>query len=152
MAYGHAYHVISPISPLFSHADPWWRHQMETFSALLAFCAGNSPVTGALIFSLIGAWTNGWVNNRDAGDSRRHRAHNDVIVITIKASNTCIINPDIDRIRLSSPWNIQSSLVGLLDSPQRQWCQKIIPVEYHYHMVRCPYNTVQYGIILHTML
>ena len=22
---------------------PWWRHQMETFSALLAFCAGNSP-------------------------------------------------------------------------------------------------------------
>ena len=24
----------------------WWRHQMETFSALLAFCAGNLPVTG----------------------------------------------------------------------------------------------------------
>ena len=22
----------------------WWRHQMETFSALLAICAGNSPV------------------------------------------------------------------------------------------------------------
>ena len=26
---------------------PWWRHQMETFSALLALCAGNSPVPGA---------------------------------------------------------------------------------------------------------
>ena len=25
---------------------PGWRHQMENFSALLAFCAGNSPVTG----------------------------------------------------------------------------------------------------------
>ena len=25
---------------------PWWRHQMETISALLAICAGNSPVTG----------------------------------------------------------------------------------------------------------
>ena len=25
---------------------PWWRHQMKTFSALLALCAGNSPVTG----------------------------------------------------------------------------------------------------------
>ena len=25
---------------------PWRRHQMETFSALLALCAGNSPVTG----------------------------------------------------------------------------------------------------------
>ena len=24
----------------------WWRHQMETFSALLALCAGNSSVTG----------------------------------------------------------------------------------------------------------
>ena len=24
----------------------WWRHQMETSSALLAICAGNSPVTG----------------------------------------------------------------------------------------------------------
>ena len=24
----------------------WWRHQMETFSALLAFCAGNSPGPG----------------------------------------------------------------------------------------------------------
>ena len=24
----------------------WWRHQMETFSVLLAICAGNSPVTG----------------------------------------------------------------------------------------------------------
>ena len=25
---------------------PWWRHQMETFSTLLAICAGNSLVTG----------------------------------------------------------------------------------------------------------
>ena len=24
----------------------WWRHQMKTFSTLLALCAGNSPVTG----------------------------------------------------------------------------------------------------------
>ena len=24
----------------------WWRHQMETFSALLAICEGNSPVPG----------------------------------------------------------------------------------------------------------
>ena len=24
----------------------WWRHQMETYSASLAFCAGNSPVPG----------------------------------------------------------------------------------------------------------
>ena len=24
----------------------WWRYEMETFSALLAFCADNLPVTG----------------------------------------------------------------------------------------------------------
>ena len=27
-------------------SEPWWRHQMETFSTLLAICAGNSPVHG----------------------------------------------------------------------------------------------------------
>ena len=27
-----------------STIKPWWRHQMELFSALLAICAGNSPV------------------------------------------------------------------------------------------------------------
>ena len=26
----------------------WWHHQMETFSALLALCAGNLPVAGAV--------------------------------------------------------------------------------------------------------
>ena len=31
----------------FSSSIPWWRHQMEAFSALLALCEGNSPVTGA---------------------------------------------------------------------------------------------------------
>ena len=55
-----------------------WRHQMETFSALLVICAGNSPVTvnslykgqwhRALMFSLICAWINGWINSGEAGD------------------------------------------------------------------------------------
>ena len=66
-----------------------WRHQMETFSALLALCAGNSPVNspqkgqwhGALMFSLICAWINDWVNNREAGDLRRHRTRYDTTVI-----------------------------------------------------------------------
>ena len=70
----------------------WCRHQMETFSALLAFCAGSSPVTGefpaqgqwsgAVMFSLICAWINSWVNNRKADDLRRPRAHYDVSVMT----------------------------------------------------------------------
>ena len=36
--------VLLPIQ-IICHI-PWWRHQMEAFSALLAICAGNSPVPG----------------------------------------------------------------------------------------------------------
>ena len=74
----------------------WWRHQMETFSALLALCAGNSRVLvnsphkgqwrGALMFSLICARINDWVTNREAGDLRRHRGHYDVIVMVLTLS------------------------------------------------------------------
>ena len=35
----------------------------------------------ALIFSLICAWINGWINNHEADDSRRHSANYDVTVI-----------------------------------------------------------------------
>ena len=45
----------------------------------------NSPHKGqwrtALMFSLICVWINDWVNNREAGDLRRYRAHYDVIVM-----------------------------------------------------------------------
>ena len=30
---------------IFLLSASWWRHQMETISALLAICAGNSPAT-----------------------------------------------------------------------------------------------------------
>ena len=40
---------------------------------------------GALMLSLICVWTNGWVNNRDAGDLRHHRAHYDVTVMIPQA-------------------------------------------------------------------
>ena len=47
----------------------------------------NSPHkgqwSGALMFSLI--WINSWVNTREAGDLRRHRAHSDVIVMKMLA-------------------------------------------------------------------
>ena len=36
---------------------------------------------GALMFPLICAWTNSWVNNRDAGDLRHHRAHYNVTIM-----------------------------------------------------------------------
>ena len=49
----------------------------------------NSPHKGqwrgALMFSLICAWINTSVNNRETGDLRRHRAHNDVTVMIVVA-------------------------------------------------------------------
>ena len=36
---------------------------------------------GALMFSLICVWINGWVNNGEAGDLRCHRGHYDVTVM-----------------------------------------------------------------------
>ena len=64
---------------------------METFSALLPFVREihrsplNSPHKGqwrgALMFSLICIWINGWVNNREAGDLRSNRAHYNIIVM-----------------------------------------------------------------------
>ena len=54
----------------------------------------NSPHKGqwrgALMFSLICAWTNGSANNRDAGDLRRHPIHCDVIVMTYTWVNICM--------------------------------------------------------------
>ena len=43
----------------------------------------KSQWRGALMFSLICAWINGWVNNREAGDLRRHCVHCDVIVMKV---------------------------------------------------------------------
>ena len=81
------------ISTIIGKAS-WWRHQMETFSALLALCAGNSPVPvnslhkgqwrGALMFTLLCARINDWVNNRVAVDLRRHLDHYDVSVMWVK--------------------------------------------------------------------
>ena len=79
---------------------------METFSALLAICAGNSPVPvnsthkgqwrGPLMFSLICVWINGWVNNGETGDLRRYRAHYDVTVMIYASVNQAIIGSNKD--------------------------------------------------------
>ena len=64
-----------------------WKH----FPRYWPFVRGihRSPVNpplkgqwrGSFMFSLICAWINGWVNNREAGDLKLHCAHNDVIVM-----------------------------------------------------------------------
>ena len=85
------FYLFRMASQVPCHRQPWWRHQMETFSALLAICAENSPVPGefpaqrpvtrSFDVSLISARKNGWVNNGEAGDLRHHHAHYDVTVM-----------------------------------------------------------------------
>ena len=64
-----------------------WKHfpRNWTFVRGIHRSPVNSPHKGqwrgALMFSLICVWINGWVNNHRAGDLRRHRGHYDVIVM-----------------------------------------------------------------------
>ena len=71
----------------------------------------NSPHKGqwrgTFMLSLISALTNGWVNNRDAGDSRPHRALYDVTVMWMaNMENICywtrMHEPDIMRKEIHS--------------------------------------------------
>ena len=82
------------------HKGCWQRHYMHmimmtssngnTFRVTGPLCGEftvpvNSPHKGqwcgALMFSLICAWINDWINSREAGDLRRHRGHYDVNVM-----------------------------------------------------------------------
>ena len=83
------FHVLNlGYSATWKHDDVIkWKH----FPRYWPFVRGihRSPVNsphkgqwrGALMFSLICVGLNGWINNGDAGDSRRYRAHYDVTVM-----------------------------------------------------------------------
>ena len=95
-------HTVTDDAPT-AHTEPWtdmmtsWHGgenviSMKPFSRYWLFVRGihRSPVNsprkgqwrGALMFSLICSWIDGWVNNREAGDLRRHRARYDVTVMS----------------------------------------------------------------------
>ena len=79
-------------SPLYHDVVIRWKH----FPSYWPFVRGihRSSVNsshkgqwcGALMFSLICVWINGWVNNCEAGDLRCHRAYYDIIVIMMAAT------------------------------------------------------------------
>ena len=86
------------------------------------------------MFSLICAWTDGWVDNRDTGDLRGHRAHYDVTVIyhyrvgygIFLANQVCIIFR-VDSMLTPSQWetSLQSNTVshwlGCKPRISREW-------------------------------
>ena len=72
-----------------------WKHFPRNwpFAREIHWSPVNSPHKGqwrgALMFSLICAWINDWVNNGEAGDLRRHRTHYDVIALAATSLGLC---------------------------------------------------------------
>ena len=77
----------------------WWRHQNGNIFRVTGHLCGeftgdrwipctNGQWRGALMFSLIYVWINGWVNNHEAGDLRCHHAHYDITVMKNNHYNT----------------------------------------------------------------
>ena len=119
----------------------WWlrRHddviKWKNFPRYWPFVRGihrslvNSPHKGqwrgALMFSLICAWINGWVNNGKAGDLRLHCAHYDVIVICPTSYSYNIL--------YCSPSDIQQCWWGLTSIGMRSF----IDIDY-----QCTWQTI----------
>ena len=98
---GHVY-VITPLTWREFVSEIWNRSAVNIYCMMTSSSGNIFRVTGhlcgeftghrwifplkgqwrrALIFSLICAWINGWINNREACDLRRHRAYFDVTVM-----------------------------------------------------------------------
>ena len=89
MTNGHGY-------PCLDHDDVIkWKHYPRYWPFVRGIhrSPGNSSHKGqwrgALMFSLICAWINGWVNNREAGDLIRNRTHYDFTVMILHISVRC---------------------------------------------------------------
>ena len=89
----------------------------------------NSPHKGqwrrALMFILICARINGWVNNCEAGDLRRKRAHYDVVVMWSSARCQAIIWTNDDSLKMEHREKLSALLQLHLHSPLNTWLQHI---------------------------
>ena len=103
----------------------------------------NSPHKGqwrgALMFSLICAPMNGWVNNHEAGDLRRHRCHYDGIVINyywpdanrnVREEVQRITTNQHDQARIKT---MKNELTWRLKSTAQLWCVKKVRLKVRLH-------------------
>ena len=88
-------HFIFPNTKLFIQENSSEHDDVIKWKHFLCYWIHRSPVNsphkgqwrGALRFTLISARIKGWVNNREAGDLRCHRARYDVIVMNYPLQN-----------------------------------------------------------------
>ena len=120
---------------------------METFSALLANCTGNSPVPAELpkqrpVTRSLGVFVDlrlkkRWENNREAGDLRRYRAHYDVIVMPLICAPSGSYWPYVCFEAMAWPWK------G--DKPSSQPTRTLLT----HTSVTMPINLLWYDQLLH---
>ena len=78
-------------------------HNIISFGNMMTSSNGNifrvaGPLRGEF-FSLICAWIKAWVNKREAGDLRRHRAHYDGIVMKqFHTRGPCTVNARLPKV------------------------------------------------------
>ena len=109
----------------------WWRQQKKHFPRYWPFVQGihRSPVyspykgqwRGALMFSLICTWINGWINEREAIDLRRVRTHYDV---TVMWASIYVTNLVINSTQLNSKyfyWILYNSIYRNMSRLKPRW-------------------------------
>ena len=99
---------------------------------------------GALMFSLIYAWTNSWANNGDAGDLRRHHAHYDVIVMLWNSKQNITISTQenkFEKIGSSNGWfNIYYAPIGLVCRGENKIKMHMLSIS----VIELKMNTIKY--------
>ena len=135
----------------WKHFPPYWPFVRGIHRSPLN-CPHKGQWCGALMFSLICVWINGWVNNREAGHLRRHRSHYDVIVImslqtgTWKAmrwNSACIGPSDNKFCDFGGKWHLNMISISISVSFHRQkqsiwwlWLNKHLQ-RFHLRLIVC---------------
>ena len=93
----------------------------------------------ALMFSLICHWIDGWVNNREAGDLRRHRAYYDVIVmLVIQAPG---LHSSFLETRHLASWKFHNVILRKHSTEEVNIISETrLPINL-YAMLQCPFQT-----------
>ena len=133
---------VTALSWLWSHDDVIkWKH----FPRYWPFVRGihQSPVNyphkcGALMFSLICARIKGWVNNREAGDLRRHRAHHDVTVMLLYlvTCNNSVDDQALYTVMRPLPKFVSSVFTFECFSPEHAWSLEASLPYYNFYIAK----------------
>ena len=139
-----------------------WKHFPRYWPFVLGIHRSpvNSPHKGqrrrALVLSLICSWTNGWVNNRNAGDLMRHRADYDVTGLTrlddeqlfrLSTKNTLDGGFHIQMAshteNVSMSWRHQENSKSMQTTSVVRHGNEILPMNYYFSRKQHKYGFIQ---------